>query len=405
MSSGRQFLQIPGPTNIPERVLRAMDRPVVDHRSPEFAQLTEDVRVGLRRVFGTRDGVPMLYPASGTGATEAALVNALAPGDRVLSFNYGTFSGGIGVLARKFGYQVDEVPLRWGQAVPDDEVERRLKHDSPTNPYRAVLIVHNETSTGVTCDIGAIRRAMDAAGHDALLVVDTVSSLASIEFLMDEWRVDIVICGSQKGLMLPPGLGILGVSRRAIALSQQHGGSPRHFWDWEPIMRENRIGLFPYTPATLMLFGLRESLRMLVDEEGLEAVYARHRRLADAVRAAVKAWGLATVCERPENASNTITSVRVPQGVDSNELTTHARETYGLSLGGGIGELNGIAFRIGHLGSLNELEVLGTIGGIELSFVDLGIDVEPGTGLLAAQRSFIRQAAVTPERVAVAAAD
>jgi alanine-glyoxylate transaminase/serine-glyoxylate transaminase/serine-pyruvate transaminase len=405
MSSGRQFLQIPGPTNIPERVLRAMDRPVVDHRGPEFAQLTEDVRVGLRRVFGTRDGVPMLYPASGTGATEAALVNALAPGDRVLSFNYGTFSGGIGVLARKFGYQVDEVPLRWGQAVPADEVERRLKVDSATNPYRAVLIVHNETSTGVTCDIGAIRQAMDAAGHDALLVVDTVSSLASIEFLMDEWRVDIVICGSQKGLMLPPGLGILGVSRRAIALSQQHGGSPRHFWDWEPIMRENRIGLFPYTPATLMLFGLRESLRMLVDEEGLEAVYARHLRLADAVRAAVKAWGLATVCERPENASNTITSVRVPQGVDSNELTKHARETYGLSLGGGIGELNGIAFRIGHLGSLNELEVLGTIGGIELSFVDLGIDVEPGSGLLAAQRRFIRQAAVTPERVAVAAAD
>jgi alanine-glyoxylate transaminase/serine-glyoxylate transaminase/serine-pyruvate transaminase len=405
MSSGRQFLQIPGPTNIPERVLRAMDRPVVDHRSPEFAQLTEDVRVGLRRVFGTRDGVPMLYPASGTGATEAALVNALAPGDRVLSFNYGTFSAGIGVLARKFGYEVDEVPLRWGQAVPADEVERRLKADSQTNPYRAVLIVHNETSTGVTCDIGAIRRAMDAAGHDALLVVDTVSSLASIEFLMDEWRVDIVICGSQKGLMLPPGLGILGVSRRAIALSQQHGGSPRHFWDWEPIMRENRIGLFPYTPATLMLFGLRESLRMLVDEEGLEAVYARHRRLADAVRAAVKGWGLPTVCERPDTASNTITTVRVPQGVDSNELTKHARETYGLSLGGGIGELNGIAFRIGHLGSLNELEVLGTIGGIELTFVDLGLDVVPGSGLVAAQRSFIRPAAVTPERVAVAAAD
>jgi alanine-glyoxylate transaminase/serine-glyoxylate transaminase/serine-pyruvate transaminase len=405
MTSGRQFLQIPGPTNIPERVLRAMDRPVVDHRSPEFAQLTEDVRVGLRRVFGTRDGVPMLYPASGTGATEAALVNALAPGDRVLVFNYGIFSSGMGVLARKFGYEVDEVALRWGQAVPADEVERRLKADSPTNPYRAVLVVHNETSTGVTCDIGAIRQAMDAAGHDALLIVDTVSSLASIEFLMDEWRVDVVICGSQKGLMLPPGLGILGVSRRAVALSQQHGGSPRHFWDWEPIMRENRIGLFPYTPATLMLFGLREALRMLVDEEGLEAVYARHRHLATAVRAAVQGWGLPTVCERPETASNTITAVRVPQGVDSNELTKHAREAYGLSLGGGIGELNGVAFRIGHLGSLNELEVLGTIGGIELSFVDLGLGIRPGSGLLAAQASFIRPAVATSERLAVAAAD
>ncbi len=382
-------MQIPGPTNIPDRVLRAMDRPVVDHRSPEFAQLTEDVRVGLRRVFGTQDGAPMLYPASGTGATEAALVNALAPGDRVLVFNYGIFSGGLGVIARKFGFEVDEVSLRWGQAVPPGEVEKRLKADSPTNPYRAVMIVHNETSTGVTCDVGAIRQAMDAAGHDALLMVDTVSSLASIDFRMDDWRVDIVICGSQKGLMLPPGLGILGVSRRALALAASHGGSPRHFWDWEPIMRENRIGLFPYTPATLMLFGLREALRMLVDEEGLENVFARHARLAEAVRAAVRAWGLPFVCEDPSTASNTITAVRTPPGVDSNELLKHARERYGLSLGGGIGELNGQAFRIGHLGSLNELEVLGTIGGIELACADLGLDIETGSGLLACQRAFL----------------
>jgi alanine-glyoxylate transaminase/serine-glyoxylate transaminase/serine-pyruvate transaminase len=366
-----------------------MDRSVIDHRSPEFAQLTEDVRAGLRQVFGTRDGVPMLYPASGTGATEAALVNALVPGDRVLVFNYGIFSGWLGLIARKFGYEVDEVPLRWGQAVPPDEVERRLKADSSTRPYRAVLVVHNETSTGVTCDVAGIRKAMDSAGHDALLIVDTVSSLASIEFLMDEWRVDIVICGSQKGLMLPPGLGILGVSRRAIALSQSHGGSPRHFWDWEPIMRENRFGLFPYTPATLMLFGLREALQMLVHEEGLQAVYARHARLAEGVRAAVRAWGLPMVCEQPANASNTITAVRVPADVDSNELMKHARERYALSLGGGIGELNGKAFRIGHLGSLNELEVLGTLGGIELTFADLGIAVEPGVGLLAAQRQFL----------------
>jgi alanine-glyoxylate transaminase/serine-glyoxylate transaminase/serine-pyruvate transaminase len=385
--SGRPFLQVPGPTNIPDRVLRAMDRPVVDHRSPEFAQLTEDVRAGLRTVFGTRDGVPMLYPGSGTGATEAALVNVLAPGDRVLTFNYGVFSAGIGNIARKFGVEVDEVPLRWGQEVSPEEVERRLKADSPTKPYRALAIVHNETSTGVTCDIGAIRQAMDAAGHDALLIVDTVSSLGSIEFLMDDWRVDILICGSQKGLMLPPGLGILGVSRRAVALSLNGGGSARHFWDWEPIMRENRIGLFPYTPATLMLFGLREALRML-NEEGLPAVYARHRYLADGVRAAVQAWGLPMVCERRANASNTITAVRVPAEFDSNELTKHARERYGLSLGGGIHDLNSKAFRIGHLGSLNQLEVLATIAGTELAFADLGLNVALGSGLLACQRHF-----------------
>jgi alanine-glyoxylate transaminase/serine-glyoxylate transaminase/serine-pyruvate transaminase len=367
-----------------------MDRPVVDHRSPEFAQLTEDVRVGLRRVFGTQDGAPMLYPASGTGATEAALVNVLAPGDRVLSFNYGLFSGGLGSIARKFGYDVDEVGLRWGQAVSPDLVEEKLRADTGVNRYRAVLICHNETSTGVTVDIAGIREAMDAAGHDALLVVDTVSSLASIDFRMDDWRVDLVICGSQKGLMLPPGLGILGVSRRALAVGAQSGGSPRHFWDWEPIMRENRIGLFPYTPATLMLFGLREALRMLVDEEGLDNVYARHRRLANGVRAAVAGWGLATVCEDPSFASNTITAVRTPAGVDSNELLRYARETYQLSLGGGIGQLNGQAFRIGHLGALNELEVLATIGGTELAFADLGIGVELGSGLVEAQRSFSR---------------
>jgi alanine-glyoxylate transaminase/serine-glyoxylate transaminase/serine-pyruvate transaminase len=391
--SGRSFLQIPGPTNIPDRVLRAMDRPVVDHRSPEFAQLTEDARVGLRKVFGTVDGSPMLYPASGTGATEAAMVNVLRPGDRVLSYNYGLFSGGMGNIARRFGYEVDEVGLRWGQAVDADDVERRLRADSSTNPYRAVMICHNETSTGVTIDLEAIHRAIAASGHDALFIVDTVSSLASIPFRMDQWGVDVVICGSQKGLMLPPGLGILGVSRRAQEVAVKGGGSPRHFWDWEPIMRENRWGLFPYTPATLMLFGLREALRMLVDEEGLDNVYARHARLADAVRAAVDGWGLSTVCEDPARASNTITAVRTPEGVDSNVFLKHARERYELSLGGGIGQLNGQAFRIGHLGSLNELEVLGTLGGIELAFNDLGIEVEMGSGLLAAQRRFSQAAA------------
>ncbi|HYY87950.1 MAG TPA: aminotransferase class V-fold PLP-dependent enzyme, partial [Chloroflexota bacterium] len=387
--SGRPFLQIPGPTNVPERVLRAMDRAVIDHRSPEFAELTQAVRSGLRSVFGTRDGVPMLYPASGTGATEAALVNLLAPGDRVLVFNYGVFSGGMATIAREFGFEVDEVVLRYGQALPADQVEAKLRADSPTDPYRAVLVVHNETSTGVTVDVQAVSQALDAAGHDALLLVDTVSSLGCMPFCMDEWRVDVAICGSQKGLMLPPGLGVLCVGQRALALAQNGGGSPRHFWDWAPIVRENRIGLFPYTPATLMLFGLREALAMLVDEEGLDAVYARHTRLADGVRTAVRAWGLPMVCEDPACASNSITAVRVPDGFDSNVLVTHARERYNLALGGGIAQLNGVAFRIGHLGSLNELEVLGTIGGIELAFADLELDVAPGSGLLACQRSFL----------------
>jgi alanine-glyoxylate transaminase/serine-glyoxylate transaminase/serine-pyruvate transaminase len=388
--SGRPFLQIPGPTNIPERILRAMDRAIVDHRSPEFAELTLAVRAGLRAVFGTTDGVPMLYPASGTGATEAALVNVLAPGDRVLVYNYGVFGGGLAAVARKFNFDVDELVLEYGDALPADDLERRLRADSPTQPYRAVLVVHNETSTGVCVDVSAIRQAMDAAGHDALLVVDTVSSLGSMEFAMDAWRVDIVICGSQKGLMLPPGLGLLCVSQRALSIAQNGGGSPRHFWDWAPIMRENRIGLFPYTPATLMLFGLRESLKMLVDEEGLPAVFARHARLGSAVRAAVRAWGLPIVCKDPRYYSNSITAVRMPPGVDSNELVRHAREQYNLSLGGGIGQLGGVAIRLGHLGSLNELEVLGMIGGTELAFAELGVDVAVGSGLVAAQRSFLQ---------------
>jgi len=398
--SGRPFLQIPGPTNIPDRVLRAMDRQVVDHRGPEFAALTDSVRAGLRQVFGTRDGVTILYAASGTGAIEATLVNTLAPGDRVLVFSYGVFSASLARMARKFGFEVDEIELRWGQAIPHAELAARLEADTSSNRYKALLVVHNETSTGVTVDIAAIRAAMDAAGHDALLMVDTVSSLASIDFRMDDWRVDVAMCGSQKGLMLPPGLGIVCASPRAVAIAE-HGGSPRHFWDWAPIMRENRIGLFPYTPATSMLFGLREALALLL-EEGLPEVYARHQRLADGVRAAVQAWGLPMVAEEPATYSNTITAVRVPESVDSDVLTRHARERYNLSLGGGIGLLAGSAFRIGHLGALNELEVLATIGGTELTFADLGMDVELGSGLLACQSVFAGRAVASRDGLQVA---
>ena len=407
MVSGRPFLQIPGPTNVPDRILRAMDRPVIDHRGPEFAALTKEILPLLRQVFGTRGGTeggePVLYPSSGTGAWEAALVNTLAPGDRVLAFNYGHFSAQFAQTARNLGYVVDEIPLRWGQALPPDEVERRLRADTVTtagsSPYRAVLVVQNETSTGVLSDVGAIRRAMDAAGHDALLLVDAVSSLGSTAFKLDEWRVDVALAGSQKGLMLPPGIALLCAGSRARAAGEK-GGAPRHFFDWRPILRDNAAGFFPYTPATLLLFGLREALRMLVEEEGLDAVYNRHERLAGGVRAAVDAWGrsdakgLRILCETPAHYSPTLTAVTMPEGSDSDAVIRHARERFGLALGVGLGQIKGKVLRIGHLGALNELEVLGTLGGVELALKESGVPLELGAGVAAAQRSFFKETEV-----------
>jgi alanine-glyoxylate transaminase/serine-glyoxylate transaminase/serine-pyruvate transaminase len=390
--SGRPFLQIPGPTNVPDRILRAMDRPVIDHRGPEFAALTKEILPPLREVFGTREGAVVLYPSSGTGAWEASLVNVLAAGERILAFNYGHFSALFAQTARNLGYEVDEVPLRWGQELPAEEVEMRLREDRGDKPYAAVLVVHNETSTGVTSDVGAIRAAMDAAGHEALLIVDTVSSLASIEFRFDEWRVDVALTGSQKGLMLPPGLALVCAGPRALARGES-GGAPRNFFDWRPIIRDNEAGFFPYTPATLLLYGLREALNILVEEEGLNAVYARHRYLADAVRAAVAAWGLSNLCEKPEFHSNTLTAVVMPEGTDSDDVVRVARERFGLALGIGLTRIKGKVFRIGHLGALNELEVLGTLGGVEMALAELGVLAELGSGVAAAQRLFAR----TPE--------
>jgi alanine-glyoxylate transaminase/serine-glyoxylate transaminase/serine-pyruvate transaminase len=336
----------------------------------------------------------LLYPGSGTGAWESSLVNVLSPGDRALTFNFGQFSAGYGQAARNLGYQVDEVPLRWGQTIPAEEVEARLRADDPANPYRAVLVVHNETATGVTADIAAIRGAMDAAGHDALLLVDAVSSLGSLDVRFDEWRIDVATAASQKGLMLPPGMGIVCASPRAIAIGEK-GGSPRHFFDWRPVMRENAVGLFPYTPNTLMLFGLRESLAMLFDES-LPNVFARHHFLAEGVRAAVAAWGLSTLCEDPRFASDTITAVAMPEDMDSNAVVRTARDRFSLSLGLGLGRLNGKAFRIGHLGSLNELEVLATLAGVEMTLAEVGIPLQLGSGVAAAQQRFTlaRQAAL-----------
>jgi alanine-glyoxylate transaminase/serine-glyoxylate transaminase/serine-pyruvate transaminase len=385
--SGRHFLQIPGPTNVPDRILRAMDRPVIDHRGPEFAALTKEVLPGLREVFGTRAGAIFLYPGSGTGGWEAALVNTLQPGDRVLTFHHGQFAASFAQAARNLGFTVDEVPLRWGQELPPEAVEARLRADTAARPYRAVLVVHNETSTGVTSDVGAIRAALDAAGHDALLIVDAVSSLASIEFCFDAWRVDVALAASQKGLMLPPGMAVLCAGPRALAADEQ-GGSPRNFFDWRPLLRDNAAGFFPYTPATLLLFGLREALQMLA-EEGLPAVYARHARLAAAVRAAVQAWGLALLCERAECASNTVSTVVMPDGVDGDTVLARARERFGLVLGTGLGQLKGRVVRLGHVGSLNELEVLATLGGTELALRECGVPVALGAGVTAAQQLFL----------------
>ncbi|MCC6178548.1 MAG: aminotransferase class V-fold PLP-dependent enzyme [Chloroflexi bacterium] len=395
--SGRPFLQIPGPTNVPDRILRAMDRSVIDHRGPEFGALVRGLLPDVAKVFKSEHGKVVLYPASGTGAWEATLVNTLAPGDRVLSFQNGQFSTLFADAARQLGMVVDEVPVEWGQGVPIEQVADRLRADrGSTSPYKAVLVVHNETSTGVTSNVAGVRQAIDAAGHDALLLVDAVSSLASIDFRMDEWGVDVTLTGSQKGLMLPPGMALLCVGPKALAVSDA-GGSRRNFFDWRRIIADNAAGFFPYTPATLLLFGLREAIDML-DEEGLENVFARHQRLAQSVRAAVDAWGLQNLCRNPAEYSNSLTAVVMPEGKDAGEVMRIARERYDLALGVGLGRIRGKVFRIGHLGALNELEVLATLGGIEMALAEAGVPVELGTGVAAAQRSFAasRQAQATP---------
>src|SRR2546428_2791783 len=380
MTSGRHFLQIPGPTNVPERVLRAMDRPVPDHREPEMPSLVAEIRAGLRRVFKSEQGEPVIFPGSGTGAWEASLVNTLSPGERVLTFENGHFARLYAEAARQLGMQVDEVKLRWGDAVTQSDIEANLKPE-----HRAVLIVHNETSTGVATDLGAVRRGIDRTGRDPLLLVDVVSSLGSIDFRMDEWRVDVALTGTQKGLMLPPGGAILCVGPRALEAAGR-SRTPRYFYDWRPVIRDMHRGFFGCTPATLLLFGLREALRMLL-EEGLDDVFARHRRLAQATREAVLAWGLTVLAGDPARASNSLTAV-VDDGLDSTAVVKAAAERVNLARGAGLGQLRGRVFRIGHLGSLNELEVLATLAGTELALFYSGHTIELGIGVAAAQRFF-----------------
>ena len=351
--SGRHFLQIPGPTNVPDRILRAIDQPTIDHRGPEFARLTLEILEGLTQVFQTR-GPIVIYPASGTGAWEAALVNTLSPGDRVLMFETGHFATLWRKMADKLGLVVDFVPGDWRTGVDPVAVESRLAEDK-THAIKAVMAVHNETSTGVTSRIPAIRKAIDRASHPALFMVDTISSLASMDYRHDEWGVDVTVAGSQKGLMLPPGLSFNAVSDKAIAAGSK-ARLPRSYWEWESIIAMSRQGYFPYTPATNMLYGLHEAIDMLL-EEGLANVFARHDRLAEATRRAVRAWGLEVLCRNPAEYSSSLTAIVMPDEVLAR---------FDLSLGTGLGRLAGRVFRIGHLGYSNDLMLCGTLCGIEM---------------------------------------
>jgi alanine-glyoxylate transaminase/serine-glyoxylate transaminase/serine-pyruvate transaminase len=370
--SGRHFLQIPGPTNVPDRVLRAMAQATIDHRSAEFVELAREVLDGLKAVFRTKEPV-VVFPASGSGAWEAALVNTLSPGDKVLAFENGEFTRLWAEVARRLGLDVELVPGDWRLGVAPAIVEVKLRADASV---RALLVVHNETSTGVTSRIPAIRKAIDAAGHDALLMVDAVSSLASIDVRHDEWGADVTLSGSQKGLMLPPGLSFNAISQKALAASRT-ARLPKSYWSWDPMLAANEAGFFPYTPSTNLLFGLREALRMLF-EEGLETVFARHRRLADAARSAVRAWDLEIVCEREDEHSSVVTAVMMPEGHDSDRLRAVAAERFNLSLGAGLGRLKGRAFRIGHLGDFNDLMLAGTLAGVEMALTVAGVPFRKG---------------------------
>ena len=384
--TGRSFVQIPGPTNIPERVLRAMHRAMVDHRGQEFAGFTKALLPRVRQLFQSEQGTPLLFPSSGTGALESALVNLFSPGDKLLAYNIGQFSAGTASMAQQLGLHVEEVVLPWGSAIDPEALHAVLTADRE-HSIAGVLTIHNETATGVTNDIAAIRSAMERAGHPALLMVDTVSGVGSIDFRFDAWGVDVAVTGSQKGLMLPPGLGVLCVGERALRAAGQ-SRTHKSYFDWAPHLLMNQQGYFPYTPPTSLLYGLAEALDMLF-EEGLEHVHARHARLAGGVRRAVNAWGLSLLAMQPDRASDVVSTVKLPEGIDGGALIAHAETELGLSLGAGLGPVAGKAFRIGHLGALNELEVLATLGGVEMALHHAGVKLELGAGVCAAQQWFL----------------
>ena len=366
---GRHFLQIPGPTNVPDRVLRAMDYPTIDHRGPQFAAIGKKCLDGMKTIFKTRSHV-VIYPASGTGAWEAALVNVLQEGDLVLMVETGHFATLWHKMATKLGLETEFLATDWRRGVDPQAVEDRLRADTG-GKIKAVCVVHNETSTGSTSAIAAVRAAIDAVGHDALYLVDTISSLASIDFRHDEWGVDVTVSGSQKGLMLPPGLSFNAVSEKALSMSQA-SGMRRSYWDWSEQIAANADGAFPYTPATNLLYGLAEAIDML-HEEGLDAVFARHDRHAVATRRAVQAWGLEVLCQEPRDFSSSLTAVLLPDGHDADKFRAGVLEKFNMSLGNGLSKLAGKVFRIGHLGDFNDLMLLGTLSGVEmgLSLADI----------------------------------
>ena len=380
-NAGRHFLQIPGPTNVPDRVLRAIDFPTMDHRGPEFADLGKAVLEGLRRVFKTRGHV-VIYPASGTGAWEAALVNTLSPGDAVLMSETGHFATLWRKMAAKLGLKPEFLPGDWRSGADPQAIEKRLREDRDRR-IKAVCIVHNETSTGVASRIAEARRAIDAASHPALFMVDTISSLASIDYRHDEWGVDVTVAGSQKGLMLPPGLSFNALSDKALAAAKD-AGLPRSYWAWDEMLASGKSGYFPYTPATNLLYGLREALAML-EEEGLENVFARHQRHAEATRRAVRAWGLEVLATNPAEYSASLTAALLPAGHDADRVRKLVLETFDMSLGTGLGKLAGKVFRIGHLGDFNDLALIGTLAGVEMGLALAGVPVKQ-EGVAAAMR-------------------
>ena len=380
--AGRNFLFVPGPTNVPDRVLRSMMVAMEDHRSSKFPELSRALFPDLRRLFNSDDGQVFIFPATGTGAWEAALANTLSPGDRVLAPRFGQFSHLWIDMMKRLGLDVVVLETPWGEGAPEDRIAAELRADTG-HRIKGVMIVHNETATGVTSDVAGVRRAMDSAGHPAMLYVDAVSSLASIEVRMSDWRADLVVTGSQKGLMMPAGLGIVCASPKALEAAKT-ARLARVFFDFGDMQRANATGYFPYTPALPLLYALRESLDMLF-EEGLENVYARHARLAEGVRRAVRAWGLQTCCRHPRWQSNTVTAVMVPEGSNGADVIDHAFRRYNLALGAGLNLMAGKLFRIGHLGDLNELMLLGALAGAEMAMADAGIAVAPGSGVAAAQ--------------------
>jgi alanine-glyoxylate transaminase/serine-glyoxylate transaminase/serine-pyruvate transaminase len=396
---GQHFLQIPGPSPVPDRVLRAIAAPVIDHRSPEFGRLGRDVLDGARRIFQTSNPV-IIYPSSGTGAWESAIVNTLSPGDKVLMVETGHFAMMWRQMAARWGIDVDLIPGDWRRGADPAAIEAKLAEDR-SHAIKAVMVVHNETSTGVTSRIRDLRKAIDRAGHPALLMVDAISSLGSVDYRHDEWAVDVTVACSQKGLMLPPGLGLVAISEKALAVSKTNK-MPRSYWDWAEMLKPNANGFFPYTPSTNLLYGLREATAMLL-EEGLDAVFARHQRLAAATRAAVRAWGLEVQCLEPAEYSPVLTAVLMPSGHDADRFRETVLEHFNMSLGAGLSKLAGKAFRIGHLGTCNDLVLMGALNGVEMGLDVAG--VPHVSGGVAAAREYLAQASreTDTQELAVAA--